>query len=539
MLGNATLSHTDSSGSFWYKATSAQQGIWALDRIERLRPAYLVPSVLEFTGPVDHPLMVSVIGRVLARHAALRSRFRLNIKCRRVEYCTDGEPPVVRFWTVGGHWPREELNRRIEEFCYAPFDLAAEPPARAEVIRVDDATTILVLTVHHIVFDGWSRRLVLAEIAATYQAALLGREPELAEPVHPAEVLTVASKEEMADQVQTVIDRLRGAPTGVALPYDHTPVGDSPLVSAVAATRFDGELTRALLARATQAGCTAFMLAVAIFAATLARAGKQTDFLFAVVWPGRDDPASHQVVGMFMNTVVLRVGLDEHTTWRELLRNARVGALEAFIDADVPLNAIASSLDKDRGVSGQPLTPVMINLADVPTPFELAPGVRGRYRPLDVMYSKWDLTMFVHVDNSSYEEQLDLSLDYPERLFDRTTITDLLVALRSSAIDLINKPEEPVLEQPTELDLNDPSVRLEIVRSAWREILGVDEIEDDTGFFDAGGDSLLLVALVEQLSKASGRMLKTMDVFRAGNIEEQAALLAREAVPVTDLHDGR
>jgi DNA-binding CsgD family transcriptional regulator len=535
MLGDVTLSSTAFSDGIWYEASPAQRGIWVLDRIERLRPAYLFPSVLEFAGSIDHALMVSAIERVLSRHAALRSRFRLNVRCRRVEFCTDGEPPAVRFWAAGDHWPREELNRHIEEFCYSPFDLAAEPPARADVIRVDATTTILVLTAHHIVFDGWSRRLVLAEIATTYQAALLGREPELAEPAHPAQVLTAASKEDVAAQVEAVVERLRGAPTGVALPYDRTPVDDSPLVSAVTAIRFDSELTRALMTEATQAGCSAFILAVAILAATLARTGKQTDFLFAVVWPGRDDPAAHAVVGMFMNTVVLRVSLDEHTTWRELLLNARVGAHEAFINADAPLSVIVSELDKGGGVSGQPLTPVMINLADVSTPFELAPGVQGRYRPLGVMYSKWDLTIFVHLEKSFHGNQLDLSLDYPVQLFELTTITGLLTELRRSATDLINHPEESVLEKSIELDLNDPSVRLELVRSAWREILSIDEVDDDTGFFDAGGDSLLLVALVEHLSKASGRVLKTMDVFRAASIGGQAALLAR---PSQQSHDG-
>jgi glutamate racemase len=84
-----------------------------------------------------------------------------------------------------------------------------------------------------------------------------------------------------------------------------------------------------------------------------------------------------------------------------------------------------------------------------------------------------------------------------------------------------------VLEQSASIDLNDPSVRLETVRAIWREILGVSELEDDISFFEAGGNSLLLVALVEELSRVCGRMLKTMDVFRAASVERQADLLAQ------------
>jgi hypothetical protein len=510
----------------WHEATAAQQGIWALDRIEQLRPAYLVPSILEFSGPVDHDLMLAAVRRAVGRHPALRSRFRLNVKRHRVEYSTDAESPDVRFWTADD-WPREELRRCVHEFSYAPFDLAAGPCARADVVRVGALTTLLVLTVHHIVFDGWSRRLLVAEIAAIYQAGLRGREPELAEPVHPSKVLIAQPRAAMAERIASVVERLRGTPVGVELPYDRLPVDDSPLVSAVTATRFDTSLTSEMMAAARHEGCTAFMLAVAILTATLARAGTQRDFLFAVVWPGREDPTSHGVVGMFMNTVLLRIGLDDRTTWRDLLNHARVAALDAFMDGDVPLNAVVAALDKNRDVSRQPLTPVLINMAAARPPFEFAPGVDCRYQGLDLMYSKWDMAIFVQLDRGpDGKEKLGLTLDYPARLFDQSTIDNLILKLRDSAIHVIDHAENPVLDPSSDIDLSDPSVRLEVVRSAWQEVLGTTEIDDDTGFFDVGGDSLLLVALVEQLSKASGRMLKTMEVFRAGCIQNQAALLA-------------
>jgi hypothetical protein len=507
----------------WHEATPTQQGIWALDRIERLQPAYMVPSVLELTGPVDHSVLTASVRRALSRHAALHSRFRLNLTRRHVEYRIDGKAPAVGFAAAGDDWPHEELGRHIHELCYAPFDLATGPLARAEVIRVDPVTTILVLTVHHIVFDGWSRRLVVEDIVKIYQAALRGEEPCLGEPAHPAAVIHAAAADELAARTASAVERLRDAPRGVALPYDRSPVGDAPLVSAVASVRFDPRLTGQLMTAAMQEGCTAFMAAVALLAGTLARSGKQSDFLFAVVWPGRDDPASHDVVGMFMNTVVLRVGLSERTTWRELLRAARAAALEAFVDGDIPLGAITAALDPGRDVSRPALTPVMINLADVPGEFELAPGTRGRYRPLDVMYSKWDMTMFVYLS----DKELELSLDYPVQLFDSATIDDLLIAIRCSVVDVINSQEESVLEPSRpRIDLDDPAERMEIVRSTWREILGLEKVDDDVGFFDAGGDSLLLMALVEQLSVAAGRTLKTLDIFRAGTISGQAALLA-------------
>ena len=345
-----------------------------------------------------------------------------------------------------------------------------------------------------------------------------------------------APEEELGARIEAVTDRLRGAPTSVPLPYDRMPEGESPLVGGVAAVGLDAGPTGALLAAATAEGCTAFMAAVALLAGTLARASDQREFLLAVVWPGRDDPAAHGVVGMLMNTVVLRVGLDEGTTWRGLLRRARAASIDAFVDADVPLAPIAAALDPDRDVSRPPLTPLLVNLAEVPGEFTLAPGVSGRYRPLELTYSIWDLILFVRPDDG--RGRLELSADYPTELFDRATITGFLEALRRSATDLTTHLEDPVLEpSSTEIDLADPSARLELVRSVWREVLAADDIDDDTGFFDAGGNSLLLVALVEELSRASGRTFRTMEVFRAGSVAGQADLLAA-ARPAVDAVDG-
>src|SRR3954447_104882 len=149
----------------WYPATPTQQGIWILDRIERLRPTYLIPSVIEFTGPIDHGVLVDAVGQALARHPALRSRFRLETSRRRVEYRTDGEPAEVGFTdAVADGWTDDELSRLVEALCYTPFELDEEPPARAEVVDLGGGTTLLVLTVHHIVFDATSRRVLLDEI---------------------------------------------------------------------------------------------------------------------------------------------------------------------------------------------------------------------------------------------------------------------------------------------------------------------------------------------------------------------------------------
>ncbi|MER5632662.1 condensation domain-containing protein [Streptomyces nitrosporeus] len=514
----------------WYPATRMQQGLWVLDRDELLKPTQLVPSVIEFTGPVDHPVLVDAVRRALGRHPSLRARFRLDVKRRRVEYSTHGAPADAGFLDAAAEgWTAAEVDRLVSALCSTPFDLATEAPARAEVIRLGTERTLLVLTSHHIVFDGLSRTMLLEEIFTLYRAALAGVEPELSSPPHPASVVAEPSEEETAAQVQEVVERLRGAPTGVHLPFVRASE-ETSLVGASAATRLDPGTTAKVLAVAAQEGCTTFMLGVALLAAALARGSTQRDFLIAFAWPGRDRPEAADVIGMFITTVVLRVSLDGSTTWRELLRNARTGSMEAFMDSDVPLDAISAELNPKRNALWPPLTPVLLNLDDAPHTPELAPGTTGRLRPLDPLYIKYDLAVFVRVEESTEGRRLELSLDHPVDITDPSAVPAFLSDLRRSAVDLATSPEEPVLEQPVHaIDLDDPAERLDLVRSIWQEVLETDEVDDDVSFFESGGDSLLLVVLVEKLSQASGRMLRTVDLFRSATVSGQADLLVAPA----------
>ncbi|WP_420168626.1 condensation domain-containing protein [Streptomyces violaceoruber] len=517
--------------SVWYPATKMQQGLWVLDRDELQRPTQLVPSVVEFTGEVNHAELVEAVRLTIARHPSLRARFRFDLKRRRVEYSTDGEPgeAVLRDAEAEG-LSEPEVDALVRGLCGTPFDLAADAPVRAVVIRLDARRTLLVLVSHHIVVDGLSRTMLMEEISTVYRARLAGVRPELSDPPHPAAVVAVRTPEEVAAQVTEVVERLRGAPVDVPLPFERGGGDDleATRLGATVTTRLDAERTAKALAVASEEGCTPFMLGVALLAGTLARGSGQRDFLIAFAWPGRDDPDAGDVIGMFITTVVLRISLEPDTRWRELLGNARISAMEAFMDADVPLDALAARLNPDRTRIWPPLTPVLLNLDDAPHTPVLAPGVTGRLRPLDPLYVKYDLAAFVRIIDAADGRRLELSLDYPTDVTDHSAVSAFLTALRQSAADLATSPEEPVLEQPVEtIDMDDPEERLRLVRTIWREILGgEDDIDDDVSFFEAGGDSLLLVILVERLSQTSGQTLRTIDLFRSATISGQADLLA-------------
>ncbi|WP_338674698.1 condensation domain-containing protein [Streptomyces sp. SCSIO 30461] len=186
------------------------------------------------------------------------------MKRRRVEYSSHESPAVAGFLDAAAEGrSEEEIDRLVKALCSTPFDLATEAPARAEIIRMDAERTLLVLTSHHIVFDGPSRTMLLEEIFAIYRAGLAGTEPELSSPPHPASIVSTRSDEETAAQVQEVVERLRGAPTDVRLPFDRAAGEETSFLGASATTRLDAERTAEALAVAAAEGCTTFMLGVA------------------------------------------------------------------------------------------------------------------------------------------------------------------------------------------------------------------------------------------------------------------------------------
>ncbi|MBY8853292.1 condensation protein, partial [Saccharothrix sp. MB29] len=131
--------------------------------------------------------------------------------------------------------------------------------------------------------------------------------------------------DELAARVANAVERLRGAPTSVELPHDRKPEHPSE-IGANRAVVLDPELSAAVLDIAAEEGCTPFMTAAALLAGTFSRTTGQRDFLFAFGWPGRDDPATADAIGMFMSTLVLRITVDDATSWWDLLREARIGA---------------------------------------------------------------------------------------------------------------------------------------------------------------------------------------------------------------------
>ncbi|MFG1839269.1 condensation domain-containing protein [Micromonospora sp. NPDC049175] len=423
------------AGSDGRQVTSpAQQRFWSIDRLPWLRQAYLVPTVVDFVGEVDVERLRAAVETVLARHPALRARFELDRRQRRVYYRTDGPAGAVTVVDAAG-WTDEQVREAVAEWSWAGFDLARAAPARAHLLDRGGRDVILVVVVHHIVFDGWSRHLLMRQIAAAY------RGEGLPEPV--AETGHTDPDDTARGDTRAVVQALAGAPVDVVLPYDRGR-SDTQETRAGRLT-YDLDPTRADRLRkvAADAGCTMFMVSAALLAVALARVGGQRDFLFAFPWSQRTGARSADAVGLFIDTLVLRADASGEPTWQELLARVREAANLSFRHSAAPFDAVAAALHPDRDLGRPPVTPVYLSAEDgeLSAP-DLGPDVAATIRPLDPLHLKYEIELSV-LDR---RQDLRWELLYSTALFDPVTAQAVLRAVITAADDVIRQPTARPLE---------------------------------------------------------------------------------------------
>lgn len=438
---SAPEARPDATSTDRYPATSTQQRFWLLDRISALRSAYLVPAVVEFVGVVDPDLLRHAVNRVLAHHPALRSRFELDRKRRRVCYRTDG-PAASATVTDARGWDTDKLTDHVSTVCWTPFDLAVEAPVRVEIISRSDRT-LLVLCAHHIVTDGWSQQVLMDQIGHEYRARLARSHADLAPPVHPA-TLIVPPADALEKRIAQVVSGLRGAPTDVRLPHDRPRGQVQSTVAATCTTALGIPLTARVRSVAGETECTTFMVTAALLAVGIARTTGQRDFVFVFPWAGRETPESARAVGMFVNTLTLRVDLHGKPSWRELLSRVREASSASYRNADVPFDAVAAAVHPDRDLSRPAITPVYLAASDgEPTPPELGPAVAARFLPLDPLHVKYELELTV----TDSAKDMVLTASYSTELFDEATVFNLLATIVAGATDMAANLNVPTDEE--------------------------------------------------------------------------------------------
>ncbi|QSQ19553.1 amino acid adenylation domain-containing protein [Pyxidicoccus parkwayensis] len=412
----------------------SQERMWFLQQLQPDSAAYLIPEALELSGALDVAALESSLRLLLERHVSLRSYFPPS----------EGRPLLAfhevprRVLVVEDLLAMAEdedalqsmLSRRLLAETSRPFSLERGPLYRFHLFRLAAGHHVLLLVLHHLVVDGLGMDVLLRELAQAYASFREQRTPTLPAPlVDYVDVAAWQRTEPVREREDIHVgywkERLAGAPALLALPTDRPrPSVLSDRGAFSRRLRVPPALWQALNALCRRHQVTPFMALYAAFAGLLQRYSGQDELCVGTPVAGRSHPVTDDVVGLFINTLVLRTRVDPRAPFSALLAQVRATALEAFAHQEAPFERVVEALHVERSLSHAPLFQVMFDLNRVETSLATAlPGLTVRSRFVDNGTSQLDLALTASEDS----EGLELFFQYRTDLFDRATVERMLV----------------------------------------------------------------------------------------------------------------
>jgi non-ribosomal peptide synthetase component F/thioesterase domain-containing protein len=437
---------TDPASVFVFPATPAQRRFWLLDQIQTGgNPALNMCFALRWRGPLDQAVLGRALNEVVARHEALRTTFenergqlnQLIVPSLVLDLPTFGASdfPGITAPDLPAHLMREETKR--------PFDLRSGPLLRARLVRLAPLEHLLVLTVHHIVSDGWSNGILTRDLCALY-VAFLQNKPS------PLPTLTIQFAD-YADWLQTQPagngfaaqrnywrEKLKGDLPGLDLPLDRPRLASQHISGSIRSLMLQPELVHAAKALGAGENASPFMVFFAIFQVLLHRYTSRIDFLILSPSANREQREFETLVGLFVNPLLLRADLSGDPTFRELLGRVRRGALEAFSNQDVPFESL---LDEFHGAQLQ------VNFqydSGLPQLAELPEGLTIESEPIVSAGTLYELSAAVLEDPSG----LRLEFEYNTALFEAETIDRMLGHYQTLLQSVVADPAKPISKLP-------------------------------------------------------------------------------------------
>ncbi|MFB7509428.1 amino acid adenylation domain-containing protein, partial [Streptomyces broussonetiae] len=431
----------------------AQRRLWFLQQFGAPSATYHMPLALRLSGDLDRTALSAALADVVARHETLRTVFphTAGVPYQRVLDATETAVPL----TVRAA-DETELPALLREAAVRAFDLTSEVPLRAELFAVAPDEHVLLLVMHHIVGDGWSMGPLARDLAAAYTARQGGGAP--AWPPLPVtygdytlwqhEILGDADDADsvFARQVTYWTEALAGLPEQLRLPADRPRPATMSYGGDLLELRIDAELHAALVELARRSGATLFMVLQAALAALYTRLGAGTDIAIGSPIAGRTDDALDDLVGFFINTLVLRTDTSGDPSFAELLGRVRETALSAYAHQDVPFEHLVEALNPSRSLSHHPLYQTGLVVQNAPGgDFEL-PGLQVSGVTVLTGTARLDLTFGFAEEHGPDGAPAGLSgaVEYSTDLFDRSTVEALVGRWTRLLAAVAAAPDRPI-----------------------------------------------------------------------------------------------
>jgi len=439
----------------------AQQRLWFLEQLVPGNPFYNVPTAVRLSGPLNITALEQTFNEIVRRHEALRTSFKM-VEAQLVQALAphlNVPLPVVDLEQLPTAAREQEARRLTAQEAQRPFDLATGPLLRVQLLNLGTSEHVLLLTMHHIVSDGWSIGVLLRELGVLYTAFATGQPSPLAElPL------------QYADFAQWQRQWLQGEVLSTQLAYwrqqlDNLPVLELPtdrprpaVQSYQGATQYLSlslELTQALESVSQTAGVTLFITLLAAFQTLLYRYSGQTDIAVGSPIANRNRSEIEGLIGFFVNSLVLRTDLSGNPMFRELLTRVREVALGAYAHQDLPFEKLVEELQPERDLNRNPLFQVVFALQNAPVEALELPGLTVSPLDVDPGTTRFDLEFHLSTRSGSLgslgsepSNKLEVLAVYNTDLFDSATITRMLAHFEILLESIVANSEQRLADLP-------------------------------------------------------------------------------------------
>ena len=459
----------ETSGERPLTLSSGQQRLWFMAQLNPLSSAYNIPFARRIKMKIDPEVLELCISEVICRHEVLRTTFQ-SIEGQPIPVIHPPEPfhlRIIDIQDLPEAEQEEEVSRIIDEASLLPFDLCQGPLIRFSLILLSPEDNIIHTVVHHIVFDGWSIEILAREISELYRSRLNDQPAHLPELRHQYSDFATWQQhqlcsETLKDQLRYWKMKLGGSLPRLELPTDRTVLSSESLRGANEVLVLSAELSQSLVAFAHSENATLFMVILAGFVTQLHRITGQEDIILGSPIAGRNQPKMEGLIGLFLNTLVLRFNVSGDSTFLELLAGVRETALEAYSNQDVPFERLVEELQPERNLNHNPIFDVLVNfVAQVLPPSSDLPEL-GYAVDIPESEAKFPMTLYIEYQ----KECFILRLMYQKGLFSSARIIILLDQLANLFKQMVADPNRKIssysLVSPrSEHLLPDPTAPLE------------------------------------------------------------------------------
>ncbi|WP_413808820.1 amino acid adenylation domain-containing protein [Streptomyces sp. OE57] len=410
----------------------AQRRLWFLGRMEGPSATYNVPVVLRLSGELDRAALEQALWDLIGRHESLRTVFPETDGSPRQQVW---DPDAVRIPLTVVETTEEALPEQLEATVTRGFDLTVSLPLRTTLFALGESEYVLALVIHHIATDGWSTAPLVRDLSAAYAARCDGRAPAW-EPLPVAYAdYTLWQRDHLGDEddPESLASRqlaywrqtLAGLPDELALPTDRPRPAVSGHRGRTLDFAIDPGLHERLTTLARARGVSTFMVLQSALALLLTKLGAGEDIPVGSPIAGRPDQALEDLVGVFLNTLVLRTDTSGDPTFDQLLERVRRTALDAYAHQDVPFERLVEVVDPERSLARHPLFQVMLMVQNMPAAETSLGGLALRSELVDLGVAKVDLS-FAFGERPDRPGALSGVCEYSTELFDADSVETLV-----------------------------------------------------------------------------------------------------------------